>query len=86
MSALGQYDIPEYRRQLREACGSWDYYQTLAQSDPSYQDTADYYGQLCQDRQAALTRAIQAIAQQETPMALEGRYPLVRGLGTRALR
>lgn len=82
---LGQgYDIPAYRRLLREACRNWDYYQTLAQEDPDYQGTADWYESLCYERQAALTAAIRRIAEQETPVALQGvRYPLSAGLGVR---
>ncbi len=96
---LGQstFDIPYYRKLLREACGNWDFYQTLAQTDPDYEDTAAWYADLCQERQAALTRAIQAIAAQETPLALEGAelgwwwrrrrrpYLLMEGIGTRVL-
>lgn len=81
---LGQrtFDIPYYRKLLREACGNWDFYQNLAQTDPDYQDTADWYSDLCYERQAALTRAIRTIAEQETPLSLQG-IPLSPGLGTR---
>jgi len=89
---LGQYDIAEERHLLREACSQADFYQSMAQQDPSYQDTADWYSSLCAERQAALTSDIQQIAQQETPLAMEGsnlgwrrRVSLVAGLGTRVL-
>ncbi len=69
--------IAQYRQLMRQYCGQADYYESLAQSDPGFQDTADWYRSLCNEVVAALPRAIQQMQQQE---GLSGKAPSA-GLG-----